>query len=286
MSSTVPKSRSVAKTKVPTNGHAEPKLRRASTKKAPADLSSTALEARLAILDEVGEALSQQLDLNAIAELVGQRLHETFPDVGLFVALYDGTSNIISFPYEVDIATGERYHTAPMPVAAGLTGKVIRTRKPLLILSNEQALAEDAIQGGTSLTESWLGVPMVVGDDVVGMIGLESGRVNDFDQSDVRLVATLASSTAVALHNAKLFAETTQRNAELAVINEIGDALAKQLDFQGIIDAVGDRVLEILNTNDLTIAILDPQTEPSRSRFTWTTERAGRAASRSSWAKA
>ncbi len=63
------------------------------------------------------------------------------------------------------------------------------------------------------------------------------------------------------MRNARLFAETTQRNAELAVINEIGEALAKQLDFQGIIDAVGDRVREILNSNDLTIGILDRQSE-------------------------
>ncbi len=53
----------------------------------------------------------------------------------------------------------------------------------------------------------------------------------------------------VALENARLFdetkrllTETEQRNAELAVINEIGEALSRQLDFQGIIDAVGDRV--------------------------------------------
>ena len=58
----------------------------------------------------------------------------------------------------------------------------------------------------------------------------------------------------MALENARLFdetkrllAETEQRNAELAVINEIGEALARQLDFQGIIDAVGDRIRSIFD---------------------------------------
>ena len=54
---------------------------------------------------------------------------------------------------------------------------------------------------------------------------------------------------------AALRAELGQRNAELAVINEIGVALAKQLDFQGIVDAVGDKVSEILESLDLYIAI-------------------------------
>ena len=68
--------------------------------------------AELAIVNEVGQALAKQLDLNAVTELVGERLHATFPDVDLFVALYDKTSNMISFPYE--IAYNERYHTDPI----------------------------------------------------------------------------------------------------------------------------------------------------------------------------
>ena len=53
----------------------------------------------------------------------------------------------------------------------------------------------------------------------------------------------------VALENARLFdetkrllAETDQRAAELAIINEIGAALAKQLDFEAIIELVGERL--------------------------------------------
>ena len=74
-------------------------------------------------------------------------------------------------------------------------------------------------------------------------------RENAFGDTDVRLLTTLAGSLSVALENARLFdqtkrllGETEQRNAELAVVNEIGAALARQLDFQAIIDAVGDRV--------------------------------------------
>ena len=65
----------------------------------------------------------------------------------------------------------------------------------------------------------------------------------------MRLLTTLASSLSVALENVRLFdetkrllAETEQRNAELAVVNEIGTRLGNQLDFSAIIDAVGDRV--------------------------------------------
>ena len=40
-----------------------------------------------------------------------------------------------------------------------------------------------------------------------------------------------------------------QRAAELAVINEIGEALAEQLDFQAIIELVGDRIRSIFDVD-------------------------------------
>ena len=205
--------------------------------------------AELAILSDVGEALAKQLDLTAIAELVGERLHETFPGVGLYVALYDAATNMISFPYEVDIAAGRRYHTDSFPADSGMTAAVIRARTPKLIRTADEAERAGAIITGRTRTESWLGVPLLAGDDVIGVFALESDKPHAFDADDVRLVSTLASTTAAALRNARLFdeekrllGETEQRNAELAVINEIAAALAKQVDFQSTIDAVGDRI--------------------------------------------
>ena len=71
----------------------------------------------------------------------------------------------------------------------------------------------------------------------------------------------------VALENARLFdetkrllTETDQRAAELAIINEIGAALAEQLEFQAIVDLVGERVRSIFNPQSMFIAVYDPAT--------------------------
>ena len=90
---------------------------------------------------------------------------------------------------------------------------------------------------------------------------------NAFSEGDERLLSTLASSMGVALENARLFdetkrllAETEQRNAELAVVNEIGAALAKQLDFDGIIEAVGARLSATLHTQTMYIGLYERKT--------------------------
>jgi GAF domain-containing protein/DNA-binding response OmpR family regulator len=215
---------------------------------------ATELEARLAVLEEVNRALEQQLDLNDVAELVGDRLHRSFPDVDLFVALYDPASNLIRFPYEW--GEGTRQHTDPIPADTGITATVIATGKPVLTHSEAEALQLHAIVSGGP-TRSWLGVPMIAGGRVIGALAMESAHENAFDEDDQRLLQSIAATTAMALRNAQLFAETTQRNAELAVINEIGEALARQLDFQGIIDAVGERIRTIFNVESAAIGLYD-----------------------------
>src|SRR4029077_14749899 len=88
-----------------------------------------------------------------------------------------------------------------------------------------------------------------------------------FSEADEHLVSTVASSMGVALENARLFdetkrllGETAQRNEELALVNQIGDALAKQLDFDAIIELVGERLSMILGTGDFYIGLYDRTT--------------------------
>src|SRR6185295_16478506 len=92
-------------------------------------------------------------------------------------------------------------------------------------------------------------------------------REHAFGEAELRLLETVASSMGVALENARLFdetqrllKETERRNAELAVINSIQQGMAGSLDFQGIIDLVGDKLREVLKSEDIGIRWIDHQT--------------------------
>src|SRR5205807_1828774 len=81
-----------------------------------------------------------------------------------------------------------------------------------------------------------------------------------FSDSSVRLLQTVVAAMSFALENARLFdetqrllKETEQRNAELAIINSIQQGLAAELDFQSIVDLVGDKLREVFATPDLGI---------------------------------
>src|SRR5439155_21349993 len=117
---------------------------------------------------------------------------------------------------------------------------------------------------GATPTESWLGVPIEASNEVIGVIVVGHPEHHAYSDADERLVSTIASSMGVALENARLFnetkrllAETDERASELAIINEIGQALAKQLDFDAIIDLVGDKIREMFAAQAVDISVAD-----------------------------
>src|SRR5437867_6127330 len=91
---------------------------------------------------------------------------------------------------------------------------------------------------------------------------------NAFGETDVRLLTTVAATMGVALENARLFdetqrllKETEQRATELAVINRIQEGMAAELDFQAIVDLVGDKLREVFKTGDIGIRWYDAKAE-------------------------
>jgi GAF domain-containing protein/CheY-like chemotaxis protein len=216
----------------------------------------------LAVINEVGAALARQLDFEAIIDLIGERIRSIFEVQTGYIALLDRAAGLIAFPYYFDV--GARLDVDSIPLGTGLTSRVIGTRTALRLATVEEADELQAITRGSAEAESWLGVPILAGERVLGVIGLERMAKNAFSESDERLLSTLASSMGVALENARLFdetkrllTETDERASELAVINEIGSALARQLDFQAIIELVGEQLRKILRAEDLYIALLD-----------------------------
>ncbi len=143
----------------------------------------------------------------------------------------------------------------------GFRKRVLETREPLLFHTVTPEILEQydqpkVIQGEPA--RSGVFVPLVVGGRATGVISLQNvDREHAFDDADLRLLTTLAGSLSVALENARLFEETRQRNAELALINDVQRGLAENLEMQTMYDLVGDRLQEIFDAQVVDIGVLD-----------------------------
>ncbi|MEO8233565.1 MAG: GAF domain-containing protein [Ignavibacteriota bacterium] len=219
-------------------------------------------EAELAIINSVGEAMSKALDINTVTKIVGDKVREIFKTEVTEILLLDRDKMIIEIPYSYY----NGYQTFDsFPLGEGLTSKVINSRKPLLLHTLKDQMKNGAIiQTDEDKTESYMGVPILFNDNVVGVVSIQSYEKNVYDENSVRLLSTLSTNMGVALQNAKLFDETKkllneteQRTAELSVINSVQEGLASELEINGIYELVGEKIREIFNAQVIDIVTYD-----------------------------
>jgi PAS domain S-box-containing protein len=214
--------------------------------------------AELALINSVQEALAGELELQAIYDVVGDKIREVFDAQVVDIGIYDEASSLIHFPYTIE--RGERFDDEPLPLI-GFRRHVMETREPLMIPETTPEIAErygnPFVLSGEPI-KSALFVPLVVGRRATGVISLQNvDRAHAFSDADQRLLTTLAGSLSVALENARLVHETRQRNAELALINSVQSAIAGELDPQAIYDVVGDKIREVFDAQVVDIGIYD-----------------------------
>src|SRR5439155_23632409 len=101
----------------------------------------------LATVNSVGQALATQLELDALIELVGERVRETFEADIAYVALHDEASGRIDFVYYSE--AGERRHEPSIEYGQGFTSQILDSREPLLLNRSEQYEEISAARVGT-----------------------------------------------------------------------------------------------------------------------------------------
>ena len=211
---------------------------------AVANLTLEEQNADLAVINEVQQGLSEQLEFQAIIDLVGDKLLNIFKTQNLAIIHYDAESDLCYWPYA--FFQDKRHSIDPLP-PGGFSGHVIRTGKSIVVNENMLEKAEEfdseLLVEDVDIPKSIAYVPIMAEGKVIGVIGLsDTERENAYDEANMRLVESLAASLGIALTNVRLFDETNQRAADLAVINEVQQGLAAKLDFQEIIELVGNKL--------------------------------------------
>ena len=222
--------------------------------------------AELATVNNISQALASQLNLDELISLVGGEMRNVFKANIVYLALLDKKTNIINFPYQ----HGDNLQ--PLKLGEGLTSKIILTGKPILVNKDLQELRKQmGVQQVGVPAASYLGVPIPVGDEVIGVLSVQSTEhENRFDENDQRLLSTIAASVGVALRKAKLFdeihsarmdAEAARKNAEKAndaksaflstVSHELRTPLTSVLGFAKIIKKrLEEKVFPVTDSSD------------------------------------
>ncbi|MBI5957389.1 MAG: GAF domain-containing protein, partial [Chloroflexi bacterium] len=211
---------------------------------------------RLTILNRMSTRLAQTIDPQAIYKIV---LEETQQALG---CQYSGLMLVLPEQDLSKLVLSTHPQDYPLPdLSLPLKGNPIAeymmaTRQPVVaedLLNDPRFEAMWAIEEARN-TRAMLIVPMVMGDRLIGTMGLDSATPRKFSPGEVGLAMTAANQAAVAIENARLFTEAQQRAIELdaqaqrlALVNRVSSRLAQTLDQHEIYSIVVSEMAEMLN---------------------------------------
>ncbi|MEI6290988.1 MAG: GAF domain-containing protein, partial [Chloroflexota bacterium] len=226
----------------------------------------------LSILYHLSEAMVKTLDVKTMTRLVGDQLRKIFDCDSVIIMLLDRSTKLISVPFEYDREEGGYIdYIEPFPLGTGLSSKVITSAASLKLDTLEAELANGAYfppeiiaKGNGFFSHSWLGVPIIANDKVLGLVALADAKPYAFAENHLRLLQTLSANMGIAMENARLFAETQrllddteQRAVELATVNTVSRQLAAELGLEPLIQLVGEQTRNLFHADIVYVALLD-----------------------------
>ncbi|MCP4543819.1 MAG: GAF domain-containing protein [Chloroflexi bacterium] len=215
----------------------------------------------MTIVNAISQAISSSTELDDVLEAVHHQVDRLLEAANFCVSVYDEESDEWARVFFVE--GGQVLPRAHMRFegGTGLTGCMIRDRKSLLFQSAEEIAAFQKAQGRESIGKSalsWLGVPLIIADKVVGGMAIQSyEQGNLYDEQDQTLFHTIASQVASAMNNLRLLREARQQAKELAVLDELGQALTARLSVKEMLDKVYRHTSRLVDTTNFCILLYD-----------------------------
>jgi GAF domain-containing protein len=176
-------------------------------------------EAELSALYETANDLAALREVDAVLQAIVHRARLLLHSDVAYLSLNDDTMGD-TYMRVVDGITSPLFRSVRLPMGAGLGGLVAQTATPYASARyfedkrfHHTSPINDAVaeEGLVSI----LGVPLVLGANVIGVLYASNRTERPFDRDDVSLLVTLAAHAAIALDNARLLSETSAALEEL-----------------------------------------------------------------------
>lgn len=168
---------------------------------------------QLSVLNEVGRIVSSTIEIDRLLELISDQVRRTLRADSYYVALVDWEKQMQTI--EVLVDDDQRFPPHQVPLGRGLGGVVLERRAPLLLRNIRKEVPQLGVEpiplGKPRRSESWLGVPMMTSEHLIGVLAVASYQAEAFDESDQEVLQNVATQAAIAIDNAQHHAEVEEQ---------------------------------------------------------------------------
>ena len=232
----------------------------------PARKSTARFQERAELLDfllEVSAATSESLDLDRIMANVAEIVKEVMPYDLFAILLYSERQRGLSIRYSIGHRE-EIIRSLVLPLGEGITGAAAATRQPILVadVRNDPRYltALDAVQ-------SELAVPMLARGKLVGVIDLQSTRLDVYREQDRSLLQLIGSRVAVSIDNARLYRRVDRQNRTLKTLSNLSQEFSSILDLDELLGKIAKTIHALVAYDAFSILLVDAERKVLKHRF-------------------
>ncbi len=163
---------------------------------------------RLRRLAELSRTVTASLDAQAVLESIVRVSVELFRADAATLAVVDPGTGLLAQRADYGLRSGATRHTRIFRPGEGVSGRLLEGKTPLVVedfqtdprvVNREWAVAEGVV--------AYAGVPLLLAGRAVGTLAVFTRTARRFDAGELDLLASLGSHAAIALENARLYAE-------------------------------------------------------------------------------
>jgi signal transduction histidine kinase/CheY-like chemotaxis protein len=205
---------------------------------------------RLAALNTISALIGTSLDLEHLMDQILTEIDKTIQFDSATLFLLKG--NLLEAAASRGLSDHRRGMNVFTKSERNSAWRVVENKLPLII-NNVQASEFWEPRPELSKVRSWLGVPLIYKDRVVGVLTLDKNEIHGFAESDARYVFTLAFQIAITVENAQLFEEWENQATRLKLINEVAQEITTILEVNNLYEALAWALFERLNYDRVAV---------------------------------
>jgi GAF domain-containing protein len=216
------------------------------------------MDQRLVLLSEIARRISAHLDLQATLDAVVAAAAELILCTLAEVSLWDPESEILTL-LAIRCDPDRTYPVGKsFPLGTGYTARMVRQRGALLVpdVGARQDIQPDLLPGEKPFL-SYLGVPLLSGETLIGTLVLVADETGAFDLEDQRVLEALGHHAATAIHNARLYEQVARRHQEISALYAVAETINGPLDLHEILERALEKVVQVTGAQGGAIRLLD-----------------------------
>lgn len=205
---------------------------------------------KIAILYDASQAVMSTFDLDEVLAQILSIVRDYFQIGNGAVLLYDPATKELYVRKQFNRAGTD---SVRIPVGEGLTGSAARLKRPVY---SADVRKDPRYINTVSTTRSELAIPLLIRDEVVGVLDMQSDRPNFFDNETIDLLALFSTQASIAIENARLYSLEQRRARQMEAINAIARQTTALIDLDELLDKVCIAILERFTTDHVSLLLL------------------------------